>query len=613
MKKVILTLFSVLFTCTLSTIGYGNDFATKHEIFTNNVRENMQNLTASNTAKIAELKQKSQDKINQFRSKSDNEIAELKQKSAQEFAKLEKQYNDFIKDTPFENCVPGWSYLECKQLNGTQTSTWSCSLKPGITSDKMISDVESYCAKNGVKKSINYDPMESYTPGPQLVTASIAHDPVNTDNISSIVAATPTEKKAWENPDNPVDITPDTETSTTDITDKSASTLLSSQSTPSKQPIVKNNTDKKNSMLKNAFEKYCDSEGYTPPENSPGADLPGIAHGTYKEQCSDDNPKVTITCYKKKKNVTYDAKDLQNFCFQGKTNSFELSHNTADRPENQIKDCNATEKKKIDALSCKISVDGKYSDIKCDETKNMEEQNGKCKKHSDLINIIGEIIDSETKNPINWVHIQYDEGKKNPGQMRTGSNGLFNIDVIPGTNVIFTHNNYITLTTTFNDAGKPDPIKMTPKTSEYLRFEGVVMDEDKIIPIPNATLKYNNKKTKTDENGKFDIKVPKDTIITFQATDYEDREWKLEFEGTQVIEIPMKRTEKKQINDSLLALCNKNGKWNETLDKCNCNKGYFFDETNGCVTSTTDYQESSEKLDTLYNQFKNQLQQSNEI
>lgn len=688
----------------MSGFGAINDFNAKFQEFQTRQQQQFQGFQARQQQQYNDFQSRNQQEITQFRKRSDDKIAELKERSAETFAKLEQSYNDFIKDTPFVNCVPGWSYLECKQVNNLQKSTWSCHLKPGITAQKMSSDVEAYCKQKS--DAFEYDPLEDNdfeepeseenNNGRIRMAAQTtelrpeeevnAHAESPADGNSDFMAAQQQDKRDWENPaygtPEPADV------ATTPSVDKSASALLA-QSAKQKENTQK---AKQDSMLAAAFKKYCDDEGYTLAPGAHGADLPGAVYGTYTAQCGGSSSNITLTCYKKKKNVSFSPADLDHYCSPETTNQFKLVESSAGRPSFHIRNCRATDKKSINATDCKISVGGQYSDVKCDndkgywlnatstacekqgrqetnqkctpeqlkqlnaksgklyynaETPNTQycgittcndnyiidnsqqqekcvcpktdefiETGGKCVRKTNLINIIGKVIDSNTKQPIKWVTVTYDEGKKDKegkikyGILKTGGNGMFNIDVIAGTTVKFEHNDYLVGEIQNAAPDTTAEVKLTPKSSEYLLFQGIVMDQETITPIPKAKIKYNKETITADENGKFDIRAPKDTVITFQAPGYNDREWKLEYETFEITEVPMTKTDKAAKNADLQKLCEKDGKgkWNKTLKSCNCNdKGAFFDETDGCTTATAEYKTSKEQLDRLYEQFQAQL------
>lgn len=697
MKKLFL-IFTVLFTCALPVSGFGvlNDFDAKFQEFQTRQQQQLQRFQARQQQQYNDFQSRNQQEIAQFRKRSDDKIAEIKKKSKEAFEKLEQAYNDFIKGTPFENCIPGWSYLECKQVNNLSKSTWSCKLKSGITAQKMNSDVEAYCTQKS--EAFEYDPLDDF------------EEPENEEDEDGRVRITATVEE---------------------IPEELKTNTYKQDTTNSNTPTAKTLKTSNDLMLKSAFQKYCDDEGYTVKSSTRETNLPGAVYGTYNAQCNAPTSIITITCYKKKKNVTFSPADLAHYCSQEKTNQFELTENPNARPSTHIRDCNTNEKKAINATDCKISPDGKYSDIKCDtqkgywlnanltaceksgrqetnkkctqeqltqlnaqsgklyyyaETPNtqycgitqcknnfvinnddpqekcvcpsnngFELKDGKCVKKNDTntINIIGTVVDGDSTNkqPIKWVYIKYDEGKKNPGQMRTGGNGKFNIDVIPGTTVTFEHTDYKTQTAQFNIKTESIEIQMVPKEetknkaalqalcedgnkgtwnktsedckckdktatfntskgcvpAELLSLKGTVQDAEQ-KPMPNVKIKFGKQSTQTDASGNFELQAIQGTQITFSHKGYKDYEYTLTATNTTYT-ATMEPTDKAANNAKKQTLCEKNGKgeWKPKLNKCNCKGKAFFDGDEGCIESTQDFLDEQAKLNSLYEQFTAQL------
>ena len=68
-------------------------------------------------------------------------------------------------------------------------------------------------------------------------------------------------------------------------------------------------------------------------------------------------------------------------------------------------------------------------------------------------------------------------------------------------------------------------------------------------------------------------------------------------------ETTQKRADKKEKEEKLKKTCEElgtKGKWNKTLNKCNCNeKNHIFDEETGCSETTAAFKNNKEHLDNL--------------
>lgn len=427
-------------------------------------------------------------------------------------------------------------------------------------------------------------------------------------------------------------------------------------------------TKTRDALLSKAYSKYCDDEGYTPSGfpthyGANYADQPTI-------DCSGEKGKVTLNCYKIKDiQQSLNQEDLKHFCSPDKITNFTIK--TVTRPSTHIRKCKADEKKSINATDCKISAGGKYSDIECKNgyTKNADET--KCEKSdtpdkkvkSELIKISGIVIDktSQDEQTIGGVRIKYNEGKKDKdGETKyalhqTGNNGRFAINIVPGSTITFTHKMYEDKTTDPYSAETKDvKIEMSPtaetvkdrnqqklceknkkgtwnktkkecnckdKTAtfdetrgcvlaEEFKFEGVVQDKNS-TPIPDVKVKYGNQSTTTDTQGKFTLNAPKDTEIVFSYKGYKNYTHKLTANAENQT-ITMEPTDKAANNAEKKELCEaegpNKGTWNETLKTCKCKGKAFFDEDKGCVESTEEYTNAESALETLYEQFTEQLE-----
>ena len=353
-----------------------------------------------------------------------------------------------------------------------------------------------------------------------------------------------------------------------------------------------------------------------------------------------------------------------------KSASAMIAQDATRKAEKNKKNCTPAQRNKINATNCKISPDGKYSDIECKNGYTKNADGTKCEKSDtpdkkakpELIKISGIVIDATSKDEqtIGGVRIKYDEGKKDKdGNQKyalhqTGNNGRFAIKIVPNSTITFTHKMYETVTKTYSSPTSQDEKILMPPTDatvndrnlqelcekdkkgtwiktsgkcnckdktatfdetkgcvppKNLQRGGNVIDE-KGNPMPNVTIKYGNKKIQTDKDGRFDITAPKGTVVTLSAKGYEDIQITLD-EDCPNCDIDMTPTEKSANNAKKKELCEKNGKgeWKPKLNKCNCKGKAFFDEDEGCVESTQEYIDAEQALNNLYEQFTTQLEQ----
>ena len=465
------------------------------------------------------------------------------------------------------------------------------------------------------------------------------------------------------------DTTEPAETENTINPEKSLLTQIGTKKTTPKTTDPKT----QRAMLLNVYSKYCDDEGYS----TTGTELGARYAAKATIDCSGEKGKITLHCYKRKNiNQSLDQADLKHYCSPDTITNYTME--MAKRPDSHERDCNATEKKAINATACRITAGGKYKRVSCkdgykenakthvceqvgkqetntkcpqeqlgklnaqsgklyyyaekpteqycaitkckvnyviDETnqaeqqkcicpvdKGFEEKNGKCTKTSDkpqttdssLIKIMGKVVTNATKpKPIKMVHIKYDEGKPTPGELITGANGRFSIEVLPNTEITFSHDDYTTIVKTYDTKQTDIQISLTPKTSpqqstaQDLRFAGTVFDENG-TPIRNVEISYNGKSIKTKNDGKFDIKAPQGTTITFRIKGYQDNIQTLS-EPFDDIDIDMTPTQQSENADT-----------NTTSTQQTENN------------TETELTNSKAALDTLYEQFKTQLEILNE-
>ena len=182
---------------------------------------------------------------------------------------------------------------------------------------------------------------------------------------------------------------------------------------------------------------------------------------------------------------------------QNKSASAMIAQDATRKAEKNKKNCTLAQRNKINATDCKISPDGKYSDIVCKN--GFELKDGKCIKKSDtpdktkksakpeLINITATVVIKGTDTPIGGVDIKYDEGKKDKegnikyGKHRTGNSGLFAIDIVPGSTITFTHKMYQDITTSYSVATKDVKIEMSPtaETTNNTNLQALCENGDK--------------------------------------------------------------------------------------------------------------------------------------
>ena len=644
--------------------------------FTSNLKQHSTDFQARNQQEYADFQARSQQEISNFRKRSDDKIAEIKRKSAEAFEKLEKEYNDFIQGTPFVNCIPGWSFLECKQ---DEPAWWSCNLKPGITRSQMQSDVEAYCTQKS--DAFEYDPLDDFEEPENeedsrrvRMTAQV-EELSPEDEVTAYAEFDQSQGAPYAAPLNNdwntkyTDTTEPAETENTINPEKSLLTQIGTKKTTPKTTDPKT----QRAMLLNVYSKYCDDEGYS----TTGTDLGARYAAKATIDCSGEKGKIILHCYKRKNiNQSLDQADLKHYCSPDTITNYTME--MAKRPDSHERDCNATEKKAINATACRITAGGKYKRVSCkdgykanakthvceqvgkqetntkcpqeqlgklnaqsgklyyyaekpteqycaitkckvnyviDETnqaeqqkcicpvdKGFEEKNGKCTKTSDkpqttdssLIKIMGKVVNNDTKpKPIKMVHIKYDEGKPTPGELITGANGRFSIEVLPNTEITFSHDDYTTIVKTYDTKQTNIQISLTPKTSpqqsttQDLRFAGTVFDENG-TPIRNVEISYNDKSIKTKNDGKFDIKAPQGTTITFRIKGYQDNIQTLS-EPFDDIDIDMTPTQQSENADT-----------NTTSTQQTENN------------TETELTNSKAALDTLYEQFKTQLEILNE-
>ncbi|MBR2510880.1 MAG: hypothetical protein IKB59_01790 [Alphaproteobacteria bacterium] len=341
MKKIFL-IFTVLFTCALPVSGFGdvvtnnrkefgqftNRLQDQFTSFTSNLKQYSTDFQARNQQEyadfqarsqqefadfearsqqeyadfqarsqqeFADFEARSQQEISNFRKRSDDKIAEIKKKSKEAFEKLEQAYNDFIKGTPFENCIPGWSYLECKQVNNLSKSTWSCKLKSGITAQKMSSDVEAYCATK--TNAFEYDPLDDF------------EEPENEEDSGRVRMTAQVEE-----------LSPEDEV--------------------------------------NAYAEY-----------DPSQDSQGAPYATQQNNSWNTNY-----------NDSDETPDSAPAPTQDKSASAMIAQDATRKAEKNKQKCTLAQRNKINATDCKISADGKYSDIVCKNGYTKNTDGTKCEK-----------------------------------------------------------------------------------------------------------------------------------------------------------------------------------------------------------------------------------------
>lgn len=615
MKKLFL-IFTVLFTCALPVSGFGDIVTNNRNTFNNltqefsntftqfqtesqdkmqqlrrEQQEKMEKVRREQQEKMEKMRREQQEKMDQLKQQYNAKLNELKEKAPEAFRDIELSFNEYIRNTPFENCDLGYSSIKCYKDNNKTYSAWACTLKPGITKEKMNQDVQKHCST--------------------------------------------TRQELEFKPDIP-------ETTDTDSTE----------------------TDNESVRLTAQVEELSpENEVTAHAEHNANADFDFMAAQKQEQETKDWN-----TNY----NVSDETPASTPAPTPNKSASAMIAQDATRKAEKNKKTCTPAQRNKINATNCKISPDGKYSDIVCKN--GFELKDGKCIKKSDtpdktkksakpeLINITATVVIKGTDTPIGGVDIKYDEGKKDKegnikyGKHRTDNSGLFAIDIVPNSTVTFTHKMYKDTNETFSATIKKSDnkkINMTPteattentqlqtlcekdkkgtwnKTSgkcnckgknttfdktkgciepENLQRGGNVIDE-KGNPMPNVTIKYGNKKIQTDKDGRFDITAPKGTTITFTAKGYKDIKETLD-EARPNWDIDMEPTDKAANNAEKQKLCEKDGKgeWKPKLNKCNCkDKKAFFDETDGCTTATTEYTNAEDALKTLYEQFNTQLE-----
>ena len=619
MKKLFL-IFTVLFTCALPVSVFGdvvtnnrkefgqftNRLQNQFTGFASNLKQYSADFQARNQQKHADFQARSQQEISNFRKRSDDKIAEIKRKSAEAFEKLEQAYNDFIKGTPFENCIPGWSYLECKQVNNLSKSTWSCKLKSGITAQKMSSDVEAYCATK--TNAFEYDPLDDFEEpeneedsGRVRMTAQVEEIPeelkTNTTQQSGQGAPYATQQNnSWNT--NYEDSDEIQETENTIKPDKSVVSQLGTKKTAPKETDDKTRT----ALLSKAYSKYCDDEGYIIAPDSPDG-----VYGTYDAQCNANI--ITVTCYKKKKNVTFSPADLAHYCSQEKPNQFKLTENPNGRPSTHIRKCKAGEKKSINATDCKISADGKYSDIECNHQKGywLNATSTACEKS-------GRQETNKKCTPDQLNQLNAKSGKlyyyaETPNTQYCGITKCNDNYVIDNSQqqekcVCPTTNNEFELKDgkCIKKSDTPDKTKKSAKP-ELINITATVVIKDTDTPIGGVDIKYDEGKKdkegnikygkhRTGNSGLFAIDIVPGSTVTFTHKMYKDTNetFSETIKKSDNKKINMTPTEATTENTQLQTLCEKDNKgtWNKTKKECNCkDKSATFDKSKGCTPAKT--------------------------
>lgn len=590
MKKIFL-IFTVLFTCALPVSGFGDIITNNRDTF-NNLTQGFSNkftqFQTESQDKMEKMRREQQEKMDQLKQKYDTKLNELKEKAPEAFRDIELSFAEYIRNTPFENCDLGYSSIKCYKDNNKTYSAWACTLKPGITKEKMNQDVQKHCST--IRQELEFNP-----------------------DIPETTNANDTETD--EENDTPIRMNAQVE------------------------------------------ELSPEDEVTAHAEHNANTDFDFMAAQKQEQETKDWNTNYEDS------DKTPDSAPAPT---QDKSASAMIAQEATRKAEQNKQKCTPAQRNKINATDCKISADGKYSDIVCKNGYTKNTDGTKCEKSDTpdkkLIKISGIVIDatSENEQTIGGVRIKYDEGKtdkdgnKKYAQHQTGNNGRFAINIVPGSTITFTHKMYQEITTTYSVATKDEKIKMSPtaetvrnqelqelcetdnkgtwiKTSgqcnckdktaifdetkgcvppKNLQRGGNVIDE-KGNPMPNVTIKYGNKIIQTDKDGRFDITAPKGIVITLSAKGYEDIKITLD-EDCPNCDIDMTPTEKSANNAKKKELCEKDGpnqgKWNETLKTCNCKGKAFFDEDEGCVESTQDFIDDQNKLNQLYEQFKEQLE-----
>ena len=619
MKKLFL-IFTVLFTCSLPVSGFGdvvtnnrkeldqftNRLQNQFTGFTSNLKQYSTDFQTRNQQEYADFQARSQQEISNFRKRSDDKIAEIKRKSAEAFEKLEQAYNDFIKGTPFENCIPGWSYLECKQVNNLSKSTWSCKLKSGITAQKMSSDVEAYCATK--TNAFEYDPLDDFEEpeneedsGRVRMTAQVEEIPeelkTNTTQQSGQGAPYATQQNnSWNT--NYEDSDEIQETENTIKPDKSVVSQLGTKKTAPKQTDSKTRT----ALLSKAYSKYCDDEGYTP--SHPTTDL-GERYATKPTiDCSGEKGKVTLNCYKIKDiRQSLNQEDLKHFCSPDTITNFTIK--TVTRPNTHIRKCKANEKKSINATDCKISADGKYSDIECDHQKGywLNATSTACEKS-------GRQETNKKCTPDQLNQLNAKSGKlyyyaETPNTQYCGITKCNDNYVIDNSQqqekcVCPTTNNEFELKDgkCIKKSDTPEKTKKSAKP-ELINITATVVIKGTDTPIGGVDIKYDEGKKdkegnikygkhRTGNSGLFAIDIVPGSTVTFTHKMYKDTNetFSATIKQSDNKKINMTPTEATTENTQLQTLCEKDkkGTWNKTSGKCNCKgNNTTFDKTKGCI------------------------------
>ena len=263
-----------------------------------------------------------------------------------------------------------------------ETNTIECELvcgggyKAEYTQAQIDADVEAFCAKQRIqynnvveenKKPVSILQIDKSTNATDTETGSAGavyfneevNDEYDPTQDSQGAPFAPTQNNAWNT--NYEDSDETSETENTINPDKSLLAQLGTKKTTTKKTDGKT----RKTLLLDAYLKYCDDEGFSAPNT---LDLGAKYAAEPTIDCDGEKGKVILHCYKRKDiSQSLNQDDLKYFCSPDKITNFIIQ--TTTRPSTHIRDCNTNEKKAINATDCKISPDGKYSDIKCDNQK----------------------------------------------------------------------------------------------------------------------------------------------------------------------------------------------------------------------------------------------------
>ncbi len=463
MKKLFL-IFTVLFTCALPVSGFGdvvtnnrntfNDltqgFSNKFTQFQTESQDKMQQLRSEQQEQMEKMRQEQQEKMaqmekeakaqmekmrreqqeqmDQLKQKYDTKLNELKEKAPKAFRDIELSFAEYIRNTPFENCDLGYSSIKCYKDNNKTYSAWACTLKPGITKEKMNQDVQKHCST--IRQELEFKP-----------------------DIPETTNANDTETD--EENDTPIRMTAQVE-----------------ELSPEAEV--------------NAHDEH------DPSQDSQGAPFAPAQNNAWNTNYNDSN----------------ETPDSAPSPTQDKSASAMIAQEATRKAEKNKETCTPVQRDKINATNCKISPDGKYSDIECKAGYTKNTDGTKCEKSDtpdkkakpELIKISGIVIEATTsgnEQTIGGVRIKYDEGKKDKdgnkkyAQHQTGNNGRFAINIVPGSTITFTHKMYQDITTSYSVATKDEKIKMTHKS--LAAQHGATVGE----PCPDDVLKILNAESGT--------------------------------------------------------------------------------------------------------------------